>query len=327
MGPGDVLKQVRWTASDRGTAYGTFPTYFKSISFAKRNPYAAKLPPFSGNEGTVVMGGATLPAFNAVPGQPISIATNLVKGSVGFTPTLDPTSVGKGIKVTSNGQYVYWTPTTAQVGQHKVTLTLNLYGTNSGYKGDVPQTFAIAVTAPTLNAVQMGDFSIGDQVELSGYGLQAHTGTITVNLGSLSIVPDKVFDGSLIFTVPRNSAIGTVMTSITVAGSTTNALPLYVKPKLTGILDWNGMATTTAQVGGVYTILGYGFGTSTSGIGVKINGKSATIVAASDTQLRFKVPVTTKGATGIYVSRNGETSVMAITIKPVPLSFLTVLLN
>jgi hypothetical protein len=124
LAPGDVVKQVDWMpAAKRLVSDGSFPTYFKSISFSTRNPLAPSLPPFESPFGTITVNGEVLPAFHAAPGTPISIATRASQGYLNYTGALDAASVGKGMGLVANAKFITWTPTAAQAGTHVVTLT------------------------------------------------------------------------------------------------------------------------------------------------------------------------------------------------------------
>ena len=257
--------------------------------------------------------GITTPDTSITPAPKVT-QLSVTKGGAGTSVTIIGSGLSKATKVTFGGANASFTRTVtngvtrlsaiapAHAGGSVQVAVTNPVGASPDTGAD---DFAYPMPAPVITGLSPNSGATlgGARVTLTGTDLETAT---TVTIGSDTVTPADVTDGSLTFVTPSRPAGGVNVTVTNAAGKTSAATRFtYVAPAapiVTGISPATGRANSTTQI----TITGTNLDATTT---VTAGGSSLPFSKVSSTQLRVNLPGRAAGPVDIRVGTPGGTSV------------------
>jgi len=162
--------------------------------------------------------------------------------------------------------------------------------------------------APAISGFTPTSGAIGSTVTINGSGFGATPAANTVKFNTINATVTAASATQLTVTVPPASLTGKI--KVTVAGATaTSAANYVVLPTITSF------SPATAPVGASVTIQGTGYSSTLSANQVRFNNNTATVTAATPTQLTATVPASaTNGPIRVTVGGQSATSTTNFTV-------------
>ena len=310
-----VGTQVQINGSGFGASQGTSTVAFSTSSGGYANatvvgwsdtqiladvPAAATTGPVKVTAGGVASN--TTIYFNVPPPQITSISptTGVVGTQVTITGSGFQASQGTNSLAFNNayGNIVSWSDTqivaTVPAGASTGPVWVNVNSISSN------QDVQFTMPNPAVTALLPAIGPVGSQVQINGSGFGASQGSSTVVFtGSNATATVATWsDTQITVTVPATTTTGPL--KVVEGGVTSNTSIVYTvpPPQITAITPTSGPISTHV------TITGSGFQTTVGSSTVSFNGRTATIVSWSDTQIVAAVP--SSATTGpITVTVNG----------------------
>jgi RHS repeat-associated protein len=214
--------------------------------------------------------------ISAEPGTPITITGNGLTGTAGT--------------VTINGHTASisnWTDSAIVVVVPNGTTTGPLVVTAGGVQAN-PLSFTVLL--PQISNVVPNSGDPGTTVIISGANFDPAQGNGGVTIGGLAATIVSWAPGSITARVSNGAVSGNVVVNAPY-GEISNPAPFTI----TDTLGISFFSPSSGPVGTEVTILGGGFGASSTGAAVYFDGSAATITAWTDTQIRVIVPQTGTG--------------------------------
>jgi hypothetical protein len=252
-------------------------------------------------------------SFNVTPGV-ISLGSS--NGIIGSSLTL----TGKGFDTTPANNTVKFGTTTATVTAASATsLTVTVPAAISGTQNvsvtvaglSNPGTNNFAVT-PAITSLDNSSGGIGSSLTITGTGFDGTTmANNTVKFGTTTATVTAATATSITVTVPPGIT-GTQNVTVAVGAQTNTGTNNYaVTPAITSLSAANGVLNDSI------TLTGTGFDSTPANNTVKFGLTSATVTAATSTQLTVKVPNAVAGTQNITVQVGTQTSnASSFTIMP-----------
>ena len=165
------------------------------------------------------------------------------------------------------------------------------------------QNFELSLPNPVVSNISPGTAPVGTQVQINGSGFGATQASSTVSFYpySTNAAVANWSDTQILATVPSNATSGGVKITVGGVSSNTNIYFSVPPPQITSVSPASG------PVGAHVTINGSGFQSSVGSSSVYFNGRTASVVSWSDSQIIATVPAFT--STGpVQVTVNGVSS-------------------
>ncbi len=267
---------------------------------------------------TVTVNGNTATSATDFVVLPNIISFTPTGGTVGTTVTITGTTFSATISdniVRFNGidatvttatttQLTAIVPSTATTG--KITVTVN---------GNTATSTTDFVVLPSIISFTPAAGIVGTTVTITGTTFSATISDNIVRFNGVTATVTTATTTELTAVVPPTATTGTI--TVTVNGNTaTSTTDFVVLPSITSFTPTEGIVGTTV------TITGTTFGATTSENIVQFNGVTATVTAATTTQLTAIVPSTaTTGKITVTVNGNTATSTIDFVVLPNIISF------
>jgi hypothetical protein len=200
-----------------------------------------------------------------------------------------------------------WTPSTSHLGQHVVTLTLTLSGLGSPTHKAPPisRKLAIQIIKPEILGIPKSVGTFGEELEITGTGFATSSRLAQVSLNGALVTPGKLNTASIAFTIPDNTAVGRLPVFVLSGTASSNTVYVDVVPKFTSLVNKDGIEVSWLRVGGIYQIIGAGFGSDAAATQVKVKGSTCQVLEISDTRIKFVLPPLAGSSAQVQVFRNG----------------------